>query len=165
MTNAGSAPQRRPASSTAVVHAPGFVSLFNRVVNRLSRLGVPMGPNVLMTVRGRKSGREHTTPVAVLAIGDRRWVQSPFGEVNWVRNLRSAGECTLAVRGREERVAAVALEGQDAATFFADVLGPYLRRSPVNRFMAGRLGLRDAIQDPAGAATRHPVFELTPLPN
>ncbi|HEX4211910.1 MAG TPA: nitroreductase family deazaflavin-dependent oxidoreductase [Candidatus Dormibacteraeota bacterium] len=155
-------PQPRIGSSAAVAHAPGFVNLFNGFVSRLSRLGVPMGPNVLLTVRGRKSGRAHTTPVAVISIGGRRWIQSPYGEVNWVRNLRTAGEATLTVGDREEPVRAVPLERAESVAFFADVLGPYLSRTAINRFMAGRLGLRDTIDDPAGAATRHPVFELTP---
>ena len=36
-----------------------------------------------------------TTPVALVEIGDRRWVVGTFGEVNWVRNLRAAGEAAL----------------------------------------------------------------------
>ena len=163
MTDVRSAPQPRIGSSTAVAHAPGFVNFFNGVVSRLARLGVPMGPNVLLTVRGRKSGKAHTTPVAVVAISGRRWVQSPYGEVNWVRNLRTAREATLTVGGREERVQAMPLDSAEAETFFADILGPYLSRTAMNRFMAGRLGLRDIIDDPSGAATRHPVFELSSL--
>jgi deazaflavin-dependent oxidoreductase (nitroreductase family) len=137
------------------------VGVFNSVVKKLARLGVPLGPNALLTVRGRKSGQARTTPVAVIAVGGRRWVQSPFGDVNWVRNLRAMGEGTLTTGKREEPIHAVQLNPEEAVTFYAEILGPYLRKSPVSKFMARRLGLGDAIDDPAGAAKRHPVFELT----
>jgi deazaflavin-dependent oxidoreductase (nitroreductase family) len=85
----------------ADAHVPGFVGAFNSIVTRLARAGIPMGPNALLTVRGRKTGEPRTTPVAVVAIGGRRWVQSPFGDVNWVRNLRAVGEGTL-TRGKRQ---------------------------------------------------------------
>ncbi len=74
------------------LQVPSFVSVFSPLALRLIRRGVPLGPNALLTVRGRKSGLMRTNPVAVLARGGRRWVIGTFGEVNWVRNLRAAGE-------------------------------------------------------------------------
>src|SRR5437773_4598060 len=65
----------------------------------LLRRGLPAGPNVLLTVRGRRTGRPHSTPVAMWELGDRRFVQASFGEVNWVRNLRASGEAVIR-RGR-----------------------------------------------------------------
>ena len=95
-------------------------------------------------------------------IGGRRWVQSPYGNVNWVRNLRVAREATLTTGKRDEPVQAVPLSPDEAVTFFGEVLGPYLRKSALSTFIARRLGLGDAIDDPAGAARSHPVFELKP---
>ena len=45
--------------------APLFVRAANPFLNRLLRLGVPLGPNVPLTVRGRSSGKLRTVPVAV----------------------------------------------------------------------------------------------------
>ena len=42
---------------------PGFVELFNPIAQRMLGIGIPMGPNALITVRGRKSGEPRTTPV------------------------------------------------------------------------------------------------------
>ena len=78
---------------------PSFVAFFNPVARRLLGVGIPMGPNALITVRGRKSGLDRTTPVALVELEGRRWIQSPFGEVNWVRNLRATGEATIAIGG------------------------------------------------------------------
>src|ERR1700737_4322342 len=86
---------------------PFYVPLFNPIARRLLRRGLPMGPNALLTVRGRTSGLDRTTPVAVVAIGGRRWLIGTFGEVNWVRNLRAAGGATLTINRRTAAVQAV----------------------------------------------------------
>lgn len=140
---------------------PSFVPIFNRIVRRLLRAGVPMGPNALLSVRGRKTGLVRTTPVALVEADGRRWIASPYGDVQWVRNLRVAGECTLTVGRRRETVRAVELGLGDAERFFADVLGPDMRRQPVGRWIIGSvLGARDMLEDPRRAARGHPVFEL-----
>jgi deazaflavin-dependent oxidoreductase (nitroreductase family) len=54
-----------------------------------------MGPDVLLTVRGRKSGLPRSTPATICENSGKRGLISPFGEVNWVRNLRAAGRATI----------------------------------------------------------------------
>src|SRR5215469_10340277 len=75
----------------------------NWIVERLMRAGVKFGPSrfpfVLLTVRGRKSGQPRTTPVVTAEYHSKRYLIGTFGNVNWVRNLRAAGEATL-TRGR-----------------------------------------------------------------
>ena len=61
-----------------------------------------MGPNVLLTVRGRKTGQPRTFPVAILKTDDREYLFSAFGEVSWVHNLRAAGTATIR-HGRRTR--------------------------------------------------------------
>ena len=142
---------------------PFYVPLFNPIARRLLRRGLPMGPNALLTVRGRTSGLDRTTPVAVVAIGDRRWLIGTFGEVNWVRNLRAAGEATLTINRRPEAVQAAELSRSETASFFKDVLAPYVAHIPLGRFLLGTLlGAKELLDDPDGAAQRHPVFELHP---
>ena len=143
--------------------APKFVAMFNRVAQGMLRAGVPMGPNALITVRGRKSGEPRTTPVALIEIDGRRWVSSPYGDVNWVRNLRASGQASLTIGGRKEGVTAVELASGERVAFFRDLMGPYVRRIPLGlgRWMIGSvLGARDMLDDPVAAAERHPVFEL-----
>lgn len=144
------------------VQAPGFVRLLDHLVSRLIGGGVPFGPNALITVRGRKTGELWTTPVAIVEVDRRRWIQGAFGEVNWVRNLRAAGEATLTVGKRQESVHTTELTKDEAAAFFANVLGPYLRRlpPPVRWIMPPLLGLGDVLKDPSAAAQRHPGFEI-----
>ena len=145
---------------------PGFVKFFDPLAHRLLGAGVPLGPNALLTVVGRKSGLPRTTPVALVEQDGRRWIQAPFGDVNWVRNLRASGEATLAVGNREESVAAVELMADEAMTFYAEVLTPTFRRfpAPLRWTIGSALGIGDILEDPAKAAREHPVFELRPKP-
>jgi deazaflavin-dependent oxidoreductase (nitroreductase family) len=140
---------------------PSFIGFFNRITQRLLGAGIPLGPNALITIRGRKSGEPRTTPIAIVEIEGRRWVQSPFGDVNWVRNLRASGQATLTIGKQRELVTAIELTPEGAAGFFRDVLGPYVRRLPLGKWMIGSvLGAKDILEDPVAAGERHPVFEL-----
>lgn len=144
----------------ATSKAPALVRLFNPVARRLLGGGVPMGPNALLTVRGRTSGQPRSTAVAVLEVDGRRFLIGAYGHVNWVRNLRAAGEGTIEFGHRSEAVKAVELTPAEGAAFFRDILAPFVRRQPAPaRFFARRL-LRQPVTDPVGASTRYPVFEL-----
>ena len=144
---------------------PFFVPIINPLARRLLRLGPLMGPNALLTVRGRKSGQPRTTPVAVVESGGRRWIIGTFGDVNWVRNLRAAGRATVTVGRRSQDVDAVELDHDQATSFFAGVLGPDVGRTALGRWMLGSfLQARDILDDPGGAARRRPVFELIAAP-
>jgi deazaflavin-dependent oxidoreductase (nitroreductase family) len=136
------------------------VPIFNPLALRLMRLGVRLGPNALLSVRGRKSGLVRTTPVAMVQANGRRWIIGTFGDVNWVRNLRSAGEATITVGRRKESVRAVELNRAETESFFADVVGPYVRGMVLGRLLLGSLGGREIIDDPRAAAEGRPVFEL-----
>ena len=48
-----------------------------------------MGPNVLVTIRGRVSGEPRTQPLAVFSDQGHRWLIGTFGDTNWCRNLRA----------------------------------------------------------------------------
>src|SRR3979409_85969 len=102
-------------------HVPGLVGFFNPLAQRMLGIGVPMGPNALITVKGRKSGEPRTTPVALIEIEGKRWGQSPFGDVNWVRNLRAAGQATLTLGKKEELVTATELSAPEKVGFFRDL--------------------------------------------
>jgi deazaflavin-dependent oxidoreductase (nitroreductase family) len=142
---------------------PFFVPLFNPIARRLLVSGIPLGPNTLLTVRGRKSGQMRTTPVALVKVAGRRSVIGTFGDVNWVRNLRAAGEATLGKGGNAERVAAQEYTVPQRSAFFREVLIPYVRSIKIGRLLLRSLRAEDILTDPDGAAERRPVFELRPL--
>src|SRR5947199_8344486 len=92
--------------------APAFVRLFNPIARRILQVGPLMGPNALITIRGRKSGIPRTTPVALVEIDGRRWVIAPFGDVIWVSNMRADGQATLSVGDRGDEVNATEVTDQ-----------------------------------------------------
>lgn len=98
------------------------VRLSNWLVAKLLRAGVKMGPMVLLTVRGRKSGQPRTTPVAMGEHDGKRYIVGTFGAVNWVRNLRAAGEATLTRGRRVENISVVELSPAEAARLLKQIL-------------------------------------------
>jgi deazaflavin-dependent oxidoreductase (nitroreductase family) len=144
---------------SSALRLPRSVSLFNPVLKFLLAAGVPLGPNRLITIRGRKSGLPRTTPVAIIEASGRRWAWAPWGEVNWVRNLRAAGRATLTVRRRSEDIRATELDETQRVAFFRDVLGPLARRTP---FGLQFIRIADGVdlKDPVEVAKGRRVFEL-----
>jgi deazaflavin-dependent oxidoreductase (nitroreductase family) len=144
------------------LHPPRGISIFNAISRPLLAVGVPMAFNGLITVPGRKTGLPRTTPLAIIRVGDRRWVWSPWGEVNWVRNLRAAGLATITFRRREEAVRADELTPDQRIGYFRDVLGPLVRRFPGGSWFIRTFDGVD-LSDPVAAANGRPVFEIHPV--
>ena len=96
-----------------------------RAIGFLLLRGVRLGPMMLLTVRGRRTGQPRTNPVDLFERDDRRWLVSTHGagDSNWVRNLRAAGEGTLARGKHRLSFTAVELEPGDAARVSARGLG------------------------------------------
>ncbi len=147
-----------------MTQAPLVVRYSNPLTRRLLRLGVPMGPNLLLTVRGRTSGLPRTAPVAVVETEGRRLIIAAYGEVNWVRNLRAAGEADIQVRGRKEHVRATELSLADATRFYRETVPAFVAAfGRIGRFFVRslfRLIGPEVLGDPPRAAALHPVFEL-----
>jgi deazaflavin-dependent oxidoreductase (nitroreductase family) len=149
----------------AGVRAPFFVRGSNPLTRRLLRAGMPMGPNTLLTVRGRTSGEPRSAPVAIVQTDGRRYVIGAYGEVQWVRNLRAAGEGTIREHGKEVTVTTRELDHDEAVEFFGVTLRGYVAHFPwfgraFARFLFGLVG-KEVLDDPERAATTRPVFELT----
>jgi deazaflavin-dependent oxidoreductase (nitroreductase family) len=129
--------------------------LGNRLIMPLARLGLAGKRTHVLTVRGRRSGRRDSTPVQLVIDGDQRWLVAPYGEREWVKNARAAGdvELTRARRTTRYRVEEV---GPDVA---APVLREYLRATPIVKpyFEADAEAPLEAF---AAEAARHPVFRL-----
>lgn len=131
-----------------------FRRVGNAVIGKVLRV-LPVGPYVLLSVRGRTTGQPRTTPVRVMRHGGHRYLVAPYGPVPWALNLRAAGEASLR-SGPRSRTYAVAECAPDEA---GPVLKAYARVEPITRpyFDA-------AASDPAEAfaaeAGRHPVFRL-----
>jgi deazaflavin-dependent oxidoreductase (nitroreductase family) len=145
--------------------APRLVRAPDGLVQWLLRRGAPLGPNGLLTIRGRTTGAPRTAPIAITEVDGRRYVIGAYGDVNWTRNLRAAGEADVALHGRTEHVNATELDPAAAEEFFGVTLYRYIDHFPwfgrvFARLLFGLIG-REVLEDPARAAATRPVFELT----
>lgn len=173
---------------TADHAAPAGLPLWNRVAGRFLRLfnplarwmisaGIPTGaPNVLLTVRGRRSGKPRTVPVAMLELDGAWFVHACYGETGWVANLRAAGEATVTQPGgRRVPVQAIELSPEEAGAVQQRALAPFRRsrvfrallgprgRGPVGIMWAFRIRIDDTLEEYTAAARRYPLFELRPM--
>src|SRR2546428_8199540 len=83
-------------TSVAESHrGPFYVPMLNPLMKSFLHLGVPVGPMTLLTIRGRKTGRMYSTPVGLFRLEGHRYVFDTFGNADWVRNLRAAGEAKI----------------------------------------------------------------------
>lgn len=155
----------RTGSSASAAVVPPHVLFFGSILKFLLVYGVPLGPNRLVTIRGRKSGLPSITPLAVIEVSGRCWVWAPWGEVQWVRNLRAAGRATINTRRqtrRKEEVRATELDLTQRVEFFRDILGPLARGIPLDVWFIRVVDGAD-LNHPAEAAKGRRVFELHPL--
>jgi len=142
---------------------PRWVSYFNVIAKPLIALGVPMGPDVLLTVKGRRSGLPRTTPVTICEYGGRRGFISPFGETNWARNLRAAGIATISIGRKREEVRAIELDHDEAVRFIKEVIVPIAATSKIGDWFVRNMDKVD-LDHPDETAVGMPVFEVFPPP-
>jgi deazaflavin-dependent oxidoreductase (nitroreductase family) len=130
------------------------------MVKSLLRVGVPLNgpgkvPMYLLTVQGRKSGQPRTTPVAVVEQDGKRYLFAPYGVVDWVRNVRAAGDATFTRRRRSEQMRAIELpieEARPVLTRFRDTGNPVLGLFGISRSASP--------EDVERLLADHPIFLL-----
>lgn len=151
-----------------------LLRLLNPLARKMIAAGMPTGaPNVLLTVRGRRSGKPRTVPVGLVELDGRMFVQASYGESGWVQNLRVAGEATLTEHHRDLRVKTIELPPDEAAAILQRILEPYRRarllrallgprfRPPIGILSRYRIRIDDTPDEYLAEARRHPLFELT----
>ncbi len=126
---------------------PAFFT--RRIFNPLAmRFGISGA--VTLAVAGRRSGHEQAIPVIPVEYGGVRYLVSPRGEAEWVRNLRaSGGQGALRSAGKSERFHASEIPAAERPlilTAYQEVAG---------RAVAGNFAALPEPQD-------HPIFRLAP---
>jgi deazaflavin-dependent oxidoreductase (nitroreductase family) len=134
---------------------------FNRSVAWLTDRGVSILGSRVLTVPGRSSGQPRSTPVNLLILDGERYLVSPRGQTQWVRNMRAAGGGTLRLGHRIEAFTATELADADKLP----VLSAYLRRwkFEVGMFFDGvRADQHDKLRE---ISPGYPVFRISPAPD
>jgi deazaflavin-dependent oxidoreductase (nitroreductase family) len=139
-------------------HMTGGLRVVSTILTTLLRIGLPVGPAVLLSVRGRTSGKIYTIPVELVESSGTSFLVAAFGEVNWVRNLRAAGQAHLTRRRRTEAIGVVELGAKEAAP----ILKQFLRESQRVSFIKPYFHVtpHSSLADFEQEALHHPVFRI-----
>jgi len=149
------------ASADTHFRRPGWFTknVFNRLVAMLTRMGISVLGSRVLEVRGRTSGQPRRTPVNLLRLEGERYLVSPRGHTQWVRNLRASGEGRLLVGRRAERFSATEVVDDREKV---PILRAYLKRwkAEVGVFFEG-IGPDSPEEELQRVAPRHPVFRIS----
>ncbi len=130
----------------------------NRAMAWWSSLGLPPSLQQTLEVRGRRSGKPRSIPVAVATVDGERYLVSMLGPLSeWVLNVEAAGGEAVLRRRRREPVRLVAVPPEERAP----VLREYVRIAT-----SGRTHFPVAPGAPlaefAAIAEHYPVFRIEP---
>lgn len=131
--------------------------VFDASMSGLVKYGLGPSSTRLLTTRGRSTGFLRSTPVDLVENEQGRFLVAPYGEVDWVRNIRKDGFATLRRGGWIELVSVGAVDAERAAPVLreyldhprAAVVGPYFRAAPDS-----------PLEWFVDEAADHPVFEI-----
>lgn len=123
------------------------MSIFGRVTRAAARLSEPIGRLMarlfplwaIVHYRGRRTGRELSTPVQVRATAGEFVIALPWGsKTQWVRNVEAAGGCTVSWRGTDHLVDSPRVLRLDEATAFRGWERAALRVVRIDEFLSLR---------------------------
>ena len=144
----------------------GLTSVIHWTIQMLLRIGIPLtilGPMMLLTVRGRKTGLPRTIAVDLHEQDGRRFLIATHGEGNWVHNLRAAGDGILSLGRSRQAFTARELTPEVAGPVIKDVLEPLLVSQGVRgSVLRQHLGVtaNSSANEFVDVARSHPVFEV-----
>lgn len=133
----------------------GFEKLFNRVFGLLASVGLAPSFIYRLEVRGRKLGKTYSTAVNVMALDEKKYLVSPRGLTQWVRNAEAAGEVTLK-RGKARKFRLRPLENSEKPKVLKAYLTNY--KSAVAQFFP--IPPDSDLAAFAEIADGYPAFEL-----
>jgi len=145
-------------SKRVITANEGSTRVFNKIVARLTKLGLSLMGSRVLSVQGRKSGEWRSTPVNLLVIDGQRYLVAPRGHTQWVKNLRASGVGRLQLGSKVETFQAEEVADADKIP----ALRLYLKKWAweVGTFFEG-----DVTKDSPDEVLRHiapgvPVFKI-----
>ena len=121
--------------SARYIKPTGLDAVFNSVVGSLTRVGLPLAGSRVLSVVGRTSGQWRSTPVNPIRVGGERYLVSPRGHTQWVRNIRISGAGRLAAGRRSEAIAVEEIADADKPPILRAYLAAWAWE--VGRFFEG----------------------------
>ena len=138
---------------------PGWFTknVFNRIVAGLTRLGISVAGSRVLEVKGRKSGEWRKTPVNLLSYEGDRYLVSPRGNTQWVRNMRVSGGGRLVLGRKAEEFRATEVGEEEKPPLLRAYLEKW--KWEVGAFFDG-VGPDDSDEELRRIAPDHPAFRI-----
>lgn len=134
-----------------------LTQISNRILSWFASLGLTPSRMITLEVKGRRSGETRSTVVNSVEYEGTRYLVSPRGESEWVRNVRAAGgEAIIRHRGRRS----VHLEELPSEQR-APILQLYLRANALSTRQHFGIDPHASLEEFERVAARHPVFRIT----
>ncbi|MDO8617073.1 MAG: nitroreductase/quinone reductase family protein [Dehalococcoidia bacterium] len=144
----------------AIYHKPGGLTrAMNSVLGWFASLGLTPGQMITLELKGRRSGKVRSTVVNSVEYGGQRYLVSPRGESEWVRNVRSAGGLAVIRHGKR---AGVRLEEVPAGERAA-IIQAYLKRNAMATKAHFGIEPDAPLPEFERIAALHPVFRIAAL--
>ena len=141
-----------------IYHRPSkLTQLSNRVMSWFASMGLLPSRMLTLEVKGRRSGQVRATVVNTVEFEVQRYLVSPRGEAEWVRNVRAARGQAIIRHGKRK---AVRLEEMPSGETAA-IIKAYLKENAMAT--KGHFGIApdSPIEEFERIAPRHPVFRIT----
>jgi len=121
-------------------------SVFLRGTRALARATGPIGRALagqsliplwgVVQYRGRRTGRDLSTPVQIRATPDSFVIALPWGSgTQWVRNVQAAGGCTILWKGKNHRAESPEVLSLEEARAFSGWQRALLRIGHIDEFL------------------------------
>src|SRR5246500_2879170 len=142
---------------------PGWLKPMNKVMMAVQRLGITVGPTMVLTVPGRKTGQPRRTPMTPFEFDGGLYVVAGYPGADWAANARAAAAGTLS-RGRRSRPVKIV---ELTAAQSRPILRAFPVEVPVGVAFAKRSGMvLDGTSDEFEALAGRPaVFRFDPGTN
>lgn len=140
-----------------VYHKPTAITkLLNSIFGFFAGIGLTPGKNVLLETKGRRTGQTRAVPVNIVEYEGQRYLVSPRGESEWVRNVRASGGQAVLRHGRGTAVQLVEVPTDERAPIIRKYLGENVM-STKQQFGVDPKADISEFERIAGA---HPVFRI-----
>lgn len=129
---------------------------FNRLFSWFASMGLTPSRMITLEVKGRRSGQARSNPLNWVEHNGERYLVSPRGEAEWVRNVRAADGDAVIRHGRRQRVRLEEVAAEQRAL----ILKAYLGENALSTRQHFGLDPKAELAEFERIAARHPVFRI-----
>ncbi len=141
-----------------IYHKPtAMTRFFNSIFGLFAGMGLLPKRNIMLETKGRRSGQTRSVPVNIVDYEGRRYLVSPRGESEWVRNVRAAGGQAVFRHGKREPVRLQELPAAERAP----IIQKYLAENAMATKQHFGIDPKSGIAEFERIAALHPVFRVT----